>query len=182
LDEATGKILGLLDEHGGRLHKLLVKLTLRKDVAEDLLQDLFLRLSTSKGFLRSPNPERYLFRAAINLAFDWRKRDRRASAARELTDQDAAQQECPVEKLIRREELERILAAMDRLSEAHRELITMRYINGLSYDELAEHLDSTPHCVRALCSKAIVRLRKLIGPDAICDQPQEVPHVQQRYT
>jgi DNA-directed RNA polymerase specialized sigma24 family protein len=68
---------------------------------------------------------------------------------------------------------------MDRLSEAHRELITMRYINGLSYDELAEHLDSTPHCVRALCSKAIVRLRKLIGPDAICHQPQEVPHVQQ---
>lgn len=71
MDEATGKLLNLLNEHGGRLHKLLVKLTLRRDVAEDLLQDLFLRLSKSKGFHRSPSPERYLFRAAINLAFDW---------------------------------------------------------------------------------------------------------------
>lgn len=99
-----------------------------------------------------------------------------------MLEQDTAQGECPVEKVIRREELERVLAAMDRLSQANRELITLRYINGLSYEELAKDFDSTPHRVRALCSKAVARLRKLIGADTTNDQPKGVPNVQRRYT
>jgi len=180
LDEETGKLVRLLDEHGPRLHALLVKLTLRKDAAEDLLQDLFLRLSKSKGFHRAPSPERYLFRAAMNLAFDWRKQQQRSSAASELIDEDIAKWDCPVEKAIRREELERVLAAMDRLSRTHRELITLRYIHGWSYNELAKNLNSTPHRVRALCSKAVARLRKLIAADTANDQPKEVTIVKQR--
>ena len=165
MDEATNKLLSLLDEHGGRLHGLLVKLTLSEDAAEDLLQDLFLRLSNSNGFLRATSPEAYLFRTATNLAFDWRKRNQRALAMGELPDGDITQWDEPIEKTVRHEEMQRVLAAMDGLPEASRELLTLRYLEGLSYDQLANGLDSTPHRVRALCSKAIARLRKLIGVD-----------------
>jgi DNA-directed RNA polymerase specialized sigma24 family protein len=37
-------LLKLLDEHGPKLDALLTRLTLRSDLAEDLLQDLFLKL------------------------------------------------------------------------------------------------------------------------------------------
>ena len=172
LDEATERLLRLLDEHGPGLHALLVKLTLRKDAAEDLLQDLFIRMSESKGFRLSPTPERYLFRAAVNLAFDWRKQMRRSSAASQaqLIDEDIAEWDSPVEKAIRQEELERVLVAMERLPERHRELIALRYLHGWSYDELAMNLNSTPHRVRALCSKTVARLRKLIHADTAKDQ------------
>ena len=163
MGEATDKLLRLLDEHGGRLHVLLVKLTLSEDAAEDLLQDLFLRLSNSNGFLRATSPEHYLFRTAINLAFTWRKRNQRAHAMAGLSDGDTTQWDQPIEKAVRREEMKRVLAAMDGLPKASRELLTLRYLEGLSYDQMADSLDSTPHRVRALCSKAIARLRKLIG-------------------
>jgi len=166
LDEATGKLLTLLNEYGQRLHQLLTKLTLRKDVSEDLLQDLFIRLSKSSRLFRSPSPERYLFRAAINLAFRWRRENWRSLTRCQLVEEDTARCDSPVDKLIRREDLDRILAAMGRMKAADRELITLRYINDVSFDVLARDLGSTPHRVRALCSKAIARLRKLMGAEA----------------
>ena len=43
----------LLAEHGRQLHALLFRLTLRTDVAEDLLQDLFCKLTDSDGISQS---------------------------------------------------------------------------------------------------------------------------------
>ena len=41
MNEAANHVLSLLAEHGPRLHALLVRITLREDAAEDLMQDLF---------------------------------------------------------------------------------------------------------------------------------------------
>lgn len=166
MDDTTDTLLRLLDEHGGRLHVLLVKLTLSEDAAEDLLQDLFLRLSCSNGLLRAASPERYLFRTAINLAFAWRKRNQRARSTGELSDGCiTSSSDQLIERVVRREQVQLILVAMDRLPATSRELLTLRYLEGLSYDEMATILNSTPHRVRALCSKAIVRLRTRVSVD-----------------
>ncbi len=52
---------------------LFMRITLREDVAEDLLQELFLRLHGRKGFSAIQKPKAYMFTAAIRLAFDWRR-------------------------------------------------------------------------------------------------------------
>jgi DNA-directed RNA polymerase specialized sigma24 family protein len=39
----------------------------------------------------------------------------------------------------------------------------MRYIQQQSYDDIAEQMNKTPHHVRALCSKALNRLRSMLG-------------------
>jgi DNA-directed RNA polymerase specialized sigma24 family protein len=39
----------------------------------------------------------------------------------------------------------------------------MRYIQQQSYDDIAEQMGKSPHQVRALCHKAISRLRDLLG-------------------
>ena len=165
MDEATDRLLKLLAEHGGRLHLLLVKLTLREDVAEDLLQDLFLRLSRSNGLLRAVRPERYMFRSAINLAFAWRSRNRRAQKARGLFDANATSSDGPLDTVLRHEEVQRVLTAMDKLPASSRELLTLRYLEGLSFEELATILHSTPHRIRARCSKAVAQLRKRVPLD-----------------
>ena len=78
LDEGTTSLLlKLLDEYGVRLHVLLAKIVMREDVADELLQELFLKLGRADGFAKSLRPEQYLFRSAINVAFDWRRRSRR---------------------------------------------------------------------------------------------------------
>ncbi|HEY2761830.1 MAG TPA: sigma factor, partial [Pirellulales bacterium] len=66
-------VAALLAEHGQQLHALLFRLTLRADAAEDLLQELFCRLATSKSFQHAANPAAFAYRSATNLAFDWRR-------------------------------------------------------------------------------------------------------------
>src|SRR3954469_12111610 len=73
----TGRLLQLLDTDGRRLHRLLTRLTLRADAAEDLLQELFLRLRDSAGFRMADNPAAFAVRTAVNLAFDWRRKSQR---------------------------------------------------------------------------------------------------------
>ena len=76
-----------------------------------------------------------------------------------LTGEESSSQLSPVEQTIHNEDLERIMSAVERLSVTDRELVVMRFLHGSPYEELAVHFGSTPHRVRALCSKAIARLR-----------------------
>ncbi len=158
LDETTSRLLALLEEHGVRLHALLTRITLREEAADDLLQDLFLKLRQAAGFVAANRPEQYLFRAAIHLAFDWRRRRRQAPPP--LPEDVACERGTPVEQAIQREELERVMAAVEQLPPADRELLVLRFLHRSSYEDLAAHLGSTPHRVRALCCKAVARLRR----------------------
>ena len=162
LDETTSRLLALLDEHGVRLHALLTRITLREEAADDLLQELFLKLRRAEGFAAADRPEQYLFRATIHLAFDWWRRRRQAPPP--LRADVACDRGTPVEQAIRREELERVMAAVERLPPADRELLVLRFLHRSSYEELAAHLGSTAHRVRALCSKAVARLRRRLDP------------------
>src|SRR5687768_14573052 len=73
--------MALLASDGAGLHGLLYRLTLRADAADDLMQELFLRLRGSDAFARAQDRRAYAYRTAINLASAWRKRQRAARAS-----------------------------------------------------------------------------------------------------
>jgi DNA-directed RNA polymerase specialized sigma24 family protein len=50
------QILGFLEKSGPGLYGLLTRLTLREDVAEDLMQELFIKLNNSRAFKKAENP------------------------------------------------------------------------------------------------------------------------------
>ena len=155
-------VTALLDEHGGRLFALLYRLTLRSDVAEDLLQELFCRLSQSNGFQRAENPAAFAYRTATNLAFDWRRQRKRNPAANRINDEFVAPEGSPLSDLVRREDLERTLNALGELPATGREILVLRYLQQQSYESIATQLGKTTHQVRAIAFKAIKRLRQLL--------------------
>ncbi len=178
MDDERNRLLILLETAGTRLHGLLVRLTLREDVAEDLMQDLFLKLSQAKGFQRADDPIAYAHRAAIHLAFDWRRsRARNRPADAFLTD-PAADAPTPLNCLIQREEYELVLGSLDKLSELGRDVLLLRYLEQESYEAIGRQLGKTPHQVRALCHKAIVRLRSLLNESSTLMSEEEVGHVE----
>ncbi|OHB61829.1 MAG: hypothetical protein A2Y76_07340 [Planctomycetes bacterium RBG_13_60_9] len=173
------ELLELLETGGPKLHALLARLTLREDVAEELMQDLFVKLHGAKDQGRIDCWHAYARRTAINLAFDWRRRQaiRRTcslDAAAERASDDAA----PVSRLIESEELEQVLAAIDQLNGASREVLVMRYIQQDSYEEIAGQLGKTAHQARALCFKAMSALRDVLGCDHSPANGKEVQHVE----
>jgi RNA polymerase sigma-70 factor (ECF subfamily) len=156
------KILELFETSGPRLHRLLGRLTLSKDEVGDLLQELFLRLWNSKSFDKAKDSFSYAYRAAINLAFEWR-RDRK-EAFQPLED------DCPAEagssalgNIIASEELEQVLDATMQLSDLARDVVVMHYIEQEPYEEIAKRLGQKPQYLRALNAKSIARLRDLLA-------------------
>ena len=157
------ELLELLDKSGANLYALWTKLTLREDVAEELMQELFIKLSNSRGFDKAGNRQAYARRAAINLAFDWRRSQKRNPLRLDQVCEPASNDSSPLGKLVRTEELDEILNAISRLKGAYREAFVMRYIQQEPYDYIAEQLGKTSHHVRAMCSKALNHLRNMLG-------------------
>ena len=79
LSQRQTELLELLETSGARLHALLARLTLREDVAEELMQDLFIKLHGARDQGGIECWYAYARRTAINLAFDWRRRQARST-------------------------------------------------------------------------------------------------------
>ncbi|MBN2590919.1 MAG: sigma-70 family RNA polymerase sigma factor [Sedimentisphaerales bacterium] len=159
------ELLELLDKSGAGIYTLLARLTLREDVAEELIQELFLKLSNSRGFEKSNCREAYARKVAINLAFDWRRKIRKKLDSQEYAYEVVTNDGSPLSKIIKSEELEEMLNTLEQLNENSRQIIILRYIEQQSYEDIAEQTGKTTHQVRALCSKALTRLRDLMRTD-----------------
>ncbi|MFT7463551.1 MAG: RNA polymerase sigma-70 factor (ECF subfamily) [Pseudohongiellaceae bacterium] len=64
----------------------------------------------------------------------------------------------PSQKVVGREDLERIERAFDELSEGEREIITLARLVGLSHDEIAEALGKSVGATRVQLHRALARL------------------------
>jgi len=161
LIERQRKILQLLDTSGPPLHRLLARLTRREDIVGDLLQELFLRLWNSAAFDKARDPLAYAYRAAINLAFEWRRQQQTTCQSLErncrATDEASA-----IAKVIQAEELEQVLDTMSRLNDLARDVVVMRYIEQDSYEKIGERLGKKPQYIRSVCAKAMAQLREFL--------------------
>ena len=175
--DSTENLLAFLDEHGGPLHAMLTRLTLREDVAEDLMQELFMRLSRSAGFARADSKAAYARRAAMNMAFSWRRSQRRRTV--QLTDasEPAVEERSPLARLIADEDVEQILTALGSLRRSYRDAFVLRHIEQQPYESVGDHLGKTAHQARALCSKAVRQIRAALNGRPTTTLHEERSHV-----
>ncbi len=153
-------LLAALDEIGPELHRLLARITLCEHAAEELLQQIVLKvLQRPRQRKEIQNWPGYLRRAAINAAFNWR-RDRKSTSNLSSSHVAAAVQSNGVDRSEIHEQVEQILAALDAIPESYREVVLLRYLQGQPYDDIAAQLGKSPHQVRSLCSKGLQAVRK----------------------
>jgi RNA polymerase sigma-70 factor (ECF subfamily) len=160
MEKRIERVLELLRSDGPRLHTLFTRLTLREDVAEDLIQELFLRLRDSQGFEDADDSTGYAIRTATNLAFEWRRKQlrRREIQGTEIDPESTAP--TPLAILEKSEQYEQILSALDQMSELARQVVILSRLEGRSYESVARQIGKTPHQVRALVSKAVGQLKQ----------------------
>jgi RNA polymerase sigma factor (sigma-70 family) len=160
LDRQTRQVLDLLESMGPQLANLLTRLTLRKDAAQELLQDLFLKLWRSPGLAQATNPQGYVYRAAVRLGLDWRRARKARPDPLPLEVDPAGGDRSILGRLIDAEDIELILDALNRLDELCRYAFVMRWVQEQPYEVIAAHLGRTPHQVRGLCHWALKQLRE----------------------
>ena len=159
------KVLNLLEQNGRSLYTLMVRLTLSEDTAQDLLQELFLKLAASDIDAVS-NLSAYAYRTAVNLAFDWRRKKTGQKIMLAEMPRSAADDNFPLNSLIRKEELEQILNAVESLNGLSREIFVIHYIQQVSYKNIATAFEKTEDQVRAICCKGVEKIRLLLSPNA----------------
>jgi RNA polymerase sigma factor (sigma-70 family) len=174
------ELLELLDKSGADLFALLTRLTLREDVAEELMQELFIKLNNSTGIGKVANWNAYARRSAINLAFDWRRGQKQTVLTLGQVAEPVSNDDSPLRKLVHSEEIQQTLDAIGRLKKASREVLVMRYLQQESYDNIAEQLGKTSHQVRALCSRAIRHLRDVLDSNKHKPSNKEIHNVANR--
>lgn len=163
----------LLVVHNQRkIYNLCLRMTGNPEDASDLTQDAFLKAYQNlSGFKGESGFSLWLYRLASNVCIDHLRREKRR-ARQSLTYQDesgdAVELELPDERftpegeLDRRQIIEGIQAGLATLSEEHRQILVLREVNELSYDEIAALLEISAGTVKSRISRARVMLRKFL--------------------
>ena len=152
----TGRLADLYARHAGEAIRLAYMLTGDRRLAEDLVQDAFVRLAGRLVHLRDPAAfDAYLRRTVVNLTNSYFRRKRlerayvRRTAAEPLRNADAPDTD-------RRAELWRDL---QRLPARQRTAIVLRIYEDLPEQRVAEILGCRPGTVRSLLSRGLAELR-----------------------
>jgi len=156
--DQTNRLLDLLAQEGRSLHALLTRLTLDPHTAEDLMQELFLKLATNPAFAAARNQSAYARQSTIHLALDWRRAHRPTPTLPHVDPLDPAPS--AYDRLTQKEQWAHILDAAAELPGQTREAFVLHYLQCAPYEEIAGHFGKTPHQVRALCHKAVDTLRE----------------------
>ncbi|MGD0732749.1 MAG: sigma-70 family RNA polymerase sigma factor [Terracidiphilus sp.] len=144
---------GLLDElivrYQHRLLRYLLYLTGNRDMAEDLFQEVWMRVVLRGGqFNGKARFDTWLFTIARNLVIDQRRKRTMQSLDemfeggseddRPMNFEIAADEPTPFDHLANLEDRERIAAALLQLDTIHREVLVLRFHEELSLEEIAQ--------------------------------------------
>ncbi len=150
----------LIERYSDPLYRHAYGMTGSADVAEDILQVSFIKAFHHLGEVRG-RFDAWVFRSVANGCKDWLKNIRRTHLSYEEDDQPSGY-ETPDEELDRgeiRRDLDRALAA---LPSSLREAFVMKHVEGRSYEEMADLLDTTVGALKMRVHRAREALQKLL--------------------
>ena len=154
----------LVARYQDKVYRFLLRLTGSPGDAMDLTQDAFLRAYQNLDRWRPDALFRtWLFRIARNLAFDRLRRDKIVEFVA-LDEQDDTPDHAagPEQALATAQRVRLLESALTRLSPEHREIILLREIEGMSYDDIAAVLDLHPGTVKSRLARARAALADLV--------------------
>jgi RNA polymerase sigma-70 factor (ECF subfamily) len=172
----------LVDRYGARIARLVKGFVRNEEDARDVAQDAFL-----KAFARLDRFDgrsafyTWLYRIAANTAMDHNKKVRRRPApltleesTREEDDRKgvspAAPGPSPQRGAMSAELRGHIDAALESLPDVYREVIVLRELEGLSYDDISRALNVSRGTVESRIFRARERLRARLGRFATEDE------------
>lgn len=149
---------------GPRLHGVALRFMGRPDLAEEVLQEAFVRIWNNASRYEShlSAPMTWMINITRNQAIDQLRKHR----DRPLTDleQDALQDESPSahDQLSSAREAHALNRCLETLEGMQRQSITVAYFQGLSCSELAEHLAAPLGSVKSWIRRGMERLRRCL--------------------
>ncbi len=150
----------IVDAHAGDLTRFAASIVGDMEAAKDVVQDVFIRLWKEPRERVEDHIRPWLFRVCRNRALDLR---RKGGRMRTLTEADTAQATVdapgPGTLAERKDSHSQILNLLEALPENQREVVRLKFQNGMSYKEIATVTELSVTNVGYLLHTAIQTLR-----------------------
>ncbi len=182
----NGAFEALLLLHQKKVYNLCLRMSANPDDALDLSQEAFLRAWRSLGqYQFEASFSTWLFRLTSNICIDFLRRKKRrqetsltesyddSDEGAELSVPDA--QPGPEQQAMTNETKIELARAMEQLSPEHREILQLRVIEDLQYEQIADILGVRVGTVKSRLARARLALRKILKAGNYFDSASSEP-------
>jgi RNA polymerase sigma-70 factor, ECF subfamily len=176
-DDSAAAFEELMLRYQDRLVTVLEHLIGNRDQAEDLAQEVFLRVYRArKSYVPGAKFSTWLYTIANNVVTNARRaRQRRREVSLRGGDSSsgfptldrlaqAASGQMPTRQLDKAEMREIVAMAVATLGDRQRLAVLLSKFEGMSYADIAEAMEMTPQAIKSLLSRARVNLREVLEP------------------
>ena len=152
----------LVEAYQTQVYRLALRMC-GEAAADDVTQEAFLAawraLPEFRGTCRFST---WLYRLTTNAAIDWLRREKRHRGMDDVTELELPDDgPGPQDQAEQAETQQTVRRALGQLSEEHRQVLLLRYMQELDYAEIAAALEISEGTVKSRISRAKMRLREL---------------------
>lgn len=170
----------MVSRYWDRIYGMVHQLLRNQQDAEEVTQDAFIRAHRGLVNFRGDAAfSTWLYQIATNLArnrywYWWRrKRDKTVSFDQPVSEDNdtplsevfEAEMETPGDITVTQELVDHIAVGMEKISAKHREILILRNVKNMAYEEIAEVLGISVGTVKSRIARARESLRETIGED-----------------
>jgi RNA polymerase sigma-70 factor (ECF subfamily) len=172
----------MVGRYWDRIYAMVNQLLRNQQDAEEVTQDAFIRAHRGLVNFRGDSSfSTWLYQIATNLArnrywYWWRrKRDKSISFDSPISGESdttfaeifPAEVETPEDATVTQEFLDRVSAGMEELTQKHREILILRNVQNLAYEEIADILNISVGTVKSRIARARESLRQKLGGETL---------------
>jgi len=155
------------------VYNLALKMTRNEEDALDISQEAFIKAYRQLSNFRGDSKfSVWMYRLTYNLCIDFLRKKKPESKVVSLNYEDESGETTPLEvpdlrnlpedNAIRSEMRSTIKDSIEELAEKHRDILVMREITGMSYDEMAETLRVNVGTVKSRLARARLKLVEIL--------------------
>ena len=158
----------LVRTYENKIYSLAFRMCGSADDASDIAQEAFLAAWRGLPSFRGDSGfATWLYRLTSNVAIDYLRRQKKQRGDMSLDDEELGLDAVdtgpgPQDAAERTEVRSGVAAGLQELSEGHRQVLVLREIQGLSYEEIADVLEVDLGTVKSRISRARSALRKIL--------------------
>jgi RNA polymerase sigma-70 factor (ECF subfamily) len=161
-EQKKSYFLAMYDMHSDAIYRFCVLKVSKREVAQDITQDVFMRYWQS---LRKEdaikNDRALLYTIARNLVIDW-YRKKKDSSLDAMTDVGVDFKGSDTASVTEQAEVQEALRIIEKLDDDSRDLLIMRFMEGLSPKEIAAVLKESPNVISVRLHRAVKKVQDLI--------------------
>lgn len=157
----------LVSDHGADLLRFLRSRLTHGDQAQDLAQEVYLRLLRIDDVRVIRNPRAFALRLAANVAYEWRALARnRMPHSADTLEELVADRDDPAHLLEVKSDLAQIERSLAGLSPRCRAVLLMHRRDGMTYQEIASELGLSVGMIKKYLAKGLAACHQQLGSES----------------